>query len=150
MPRNRAGTIVKPTNMGANQLKNQRSLQAVAEERVGRKCRALRMLNSYWVARDSLKQLFEVITVDPFHKTIRRDPSVRRICKPCAMHREMRGLTSGGRKSPGLGKGHTFQKTIGHLFLRQQMGRLRLKLISRREGDGYWLVSHPCHAVSLR
>ena len=91
-------TYGKPTNMGVNQLNNQRSLQAVAEERDGCKCKALWMLNSYWVARDSTYKLFEVTTVDPFHKTIHRDPSDRWICKPDAMQREMRGLTSGGRK----------------------------------------------------
>ena len=28
-------------------------------------------------------------------------------------HRELRGLTSAGKKSRGLGKGHRFAKTIG-------------------------------------
>lgn len=39
----------KPGSQGINQLKFQRSLQSVAEERVGRKCGNLRVLNSYWV-----------------------------------------------------------------------------------------------------
>lgn len=43
--------------------------------------------------------------VDPFHKAIRRNPDDQWICKPEAKHREMRGLTSAGRKSRGLGKG---------------------------------------------
>jgi large subunit ribosomal protein L15e len=103
----------KPKSCGVNQLKNQRSLQAVAEERVGRRCKALRVLNSYWVAEDSTYKYYEVICVDPFHKAIRRDPEIQWICKPVAKHREMRGLTSANRKSRGLGKGHGYSKTIG-------------------------------------
>jgi len=103
----------KPKSVGINQLKNQRSLQAVAEERVGRKCRALRVLNSYWVGQDSTYKFFEVVCVDPFHKAIRRDPDIQWIVNPVHKHREMRGLTSANRKSRGLGKGHGYSKTIG-------------------------------------
>jgi len=103
----------KPKSVGINQLKNQRSLQAVAEERVGRKCRALRVLNSYWVGQDSTYKFFEVICADPNHKTIRRDPDSQWLVNPVHKHREMRGLTSANRKSRGLGKGHGYSKTIG-------------------------------------
>jgi large subunit ribosomal protein L15e len=103
----------KPKSVGINQLKNQRSLQAVAEERVGRKCRALRVLNSYWVGQDSTYKFFEVICADPNHKAIRRDPDIQWIVNPVHKHREMRGLTSANRKSRGLGKGHGYSKTIG-------------------------------------
>ena len=103
----------KPKSCGVNQLKNQRSLQAVAEERVGRRCKALRVLNSYWIGEDSTYKYFEVILVDPFHKAVRHDPQIQWICKPVAKHREMRGLTSANRKSRGLGKGHGYSKTIG-------------------------------------
>jgi len=103
----------KPKSVGINQLKNQRSLQAVAEERVGRKCRALRVLNSYWVGQDSTYKFFEVICVDPNHRAIRRDPEIQWIVNPVHKHREMRGLTSSNRKSRGLGKGHGYSKTIG-------------------------------------
>jgi len=81
----------KPKSVGINQLKNQRSLQAVAEERVGRKCRALRVLNSYWVGQDSTYKFFEVICADPNHKAIRRDPDIQWIVNPVHKHREMRG-----------------------------------------------------------
>jgi len=103
----------KPKSVGINQLKNQRSLQAVAEERVGRKCRALRVLNSYWVGQDSTYKFFEVICADPNHKAIRRDPDIQWIVNPVHKHREMRGLTSANKKSRGLGKGHGYSKTIG-------------------------------------
>ena len=46
-------TYGKPKTHGVNALKNQRSHRAIAEERVGRKCGGLRVLNSYWVAQDS-------------------------------------------------------------------------------------------------
>merc|ERR1712008_211351 len=44
-------TYGKPKTHGINQLKFQRAQRNVAEERVGRKCGGLRVLNSYWVAR---------------------------------------------------------------------------------------------------
>jgi large subunit ribosomal protein L15e len=39
----------KPVNQGITQLKPNRNLRTMAEERVGRKCEGLRVLNSYWV-----------------------------------------------------------------------------------------------------
>ncbi len=39
----------KPVNQGITQLKPTRNLRSVAEERAGRKCEGLRVLNSYWV-----------------------------------------------------------------------------------------------------
>ena len=39
----------KPASQGITQLKPTRNLRNVAEERVGRKCGGLRVLNSYWV-----------------------------------------------------------------------------------------------------
>lgn len=82
-------------------------------DKVGRRCKSLRVLNSYWVAEDSTFKFFEVILVDPFHKAIRRDPKISWICNPVHKHREMRGLTAAGRSSRGLGKGHGYHKTIG-------------------------------------
>lgn len=38
------------------------------QERVGRRCGGLRVLNSYWVAQDSSYKYFEVILIDPSHK----------------------------------------------------------------------------------
>ncbi|KAK7488776.1 hypothetical protein BaRGS_00019911 [Batillaria attramentaria] len=106
-------TYGKPVGQGVNQLKFARNLRSVAEERVGRRCGGLRVLNSYWVCEDSTYKFFEVILVDPFHKAIRRDPQANWICNPVHKHREMRGLTSAGRQSRGLGKGHKFNKTQG-------------------------------------
>ncbi|KAL7054143.1 hypothetical protein AAHC03_010309 [Spirometra sp. Aus1] len=109
----KGATYGKPTNEGVNQLKHQRSIQATAETRVGKKCGSLRVLSSYWVGEDSTYKFYEVICVDPAHPAIRRDPAIRWICKANQKHREDRGLTSATHKSRGLGKGHKFHKTIG-------------------------------------
>lgn len=110
----RKGQVMgKPASQGVNQLKPTRNLQALAEERVGRRCANLRVLSSYWVNQDATFKYYEVIVVDPAHKAIRRDPRINWICNATMKHREMRGLTSAGRKSRGLGKGHKFTKTSG-------------------------------------
>ncbi|KAJ1505800.1 60S ribosomal protein L15 [Coelomomyces lativittatus] len=112
-PVHKGQTYGKPKTHGVNQLKFQRSLQSVAEERVGRRCGNLRVLNSYWITQDTVYKYYEVILVDPQHKTIRNDPRINWICNAVHKHREMRGLTSAGRKSRGLGKGHLFNNTKG-------------------------------------
>ncbi|RAL58813.1 hypothetical protein DID88_009123 [Monilinia fructigena] len=107
----KGATYGKPTNQGVNQLKYQRSLKSTAEERVGRRCANLRVLNSYWINQDSTYKYFEIILVDPQHKAIRRDPRINWIVNPVHKHRESRGLTATGKKSRGLGKGHGFNHT---------------------------------------
>uniref|UniRef100_A0A7E4UUY6 Ribosomal protein L15 n=1 Tax=Panagrellus redivivus TaxID=6233 RepID=A0A7E4UUY6_PANRE len=106
-------TYGKPKTHGVNQLKFARNLQSVAESRVGRRCGGLRVLNSYWIGQDSTFKFFEVILLDPAHKVIRNNPDTQWITKAVHKHREMRGLTSAGRKSRGLGKGPRFAKTTG-------------------------------------
>lgn len=107
----KGATYGKPTNQGVNQLKYQRALRSTAEERVGRRASNLRVLNSYWINQDSTYKYFEVILVDPSHKAIRRDPRYNWICNPVHKHRESRGLTSTGKKSRGINKGHLFHNT---------------------------------------
>ncbi len=92
----------KPASAGINKQKSSRNLQTLAETRVGRRCGALRVLSSYWVAQDSAHKWFEVILVDPNHQTIRNDPRINWICNAVHTHREMRGLTSSGKKGRGL------------------------------------------------
>jgi large subunit ribosomal protein L15e len=106
-------TYGKPKTHGVNHLKFERSLRSVAEERVGRVCGNLRVLNSYCVNEDSTYKYFEVILVDPSHKAIRVDARINWIAKATHKHRELRGLTAAGKKSRGIGKGHRFNKTIG-------------------------------------
>ncbi|KAI7994515.1 60S ribosomal protein L15 [Camellia lanceoleosa] len=92
----------KPTNQGVTQLKFQRSKRSVAEERAGRKLGGL---------KDSTYKYFEVILVDHAHNAIRNDPRINWICNPVHKHRELRGLTSAGKKYRGLrGKGHLNHK----------------------------------------
>ncbi|CAO2622170.1 60S ribosomal protein L15 [Lemmus lemmus] len=108
----KGATYGKPVHHVVNHLKFAQSLQSVVEERVGCHCGVLRVLNSYWVGKDSTYKFFEVILIDPFHKAIRRNPDTE-CTKPVHKPREMRGLTSAGHKSHGLGKGHKFHHTIG-------------------------------------
>lgn len=101
----------KPVHQGITQLKPTRNLKAIAEERAGRRLGGLRVLNSYWVGEDSTNKYFEVVLVDPHHTAIRKDPRINWICQPTHKHRELRGLTSAGRKHRGLhGKGHNHTK----------------------------------------
>ncbi|RXW22956.1 hypothetical protein EST38_g2899 [Candolleomyces aberdarensis] len=101
----KGATYGKPVHQGVTQLKPQRSLKSVAEERVGRRCGNLRVLNSYWINQDGVYKYFEVILVDPSHKAIRRDPRINWIVNPVHTRREARGLTSAGKSNRGLGKG---------------------------------------------
>jgi len=95
----------KPATQGINQLKWERSLRSKAEERAGRRCANLRVLNSYWVNQDASYKFYEIIMVDPNHRTIRNDPRINWISKPVHKHRELRGLTGTGKKSRGLASG---------------------------------------------
>jgi large subunit ribosomal protein L15e len=92
----------KPKTQGVTGLKAYRSLRSVAEERVGRKLGGLRVLNSYWVAQDATYKFFEIILVDPAHNAIRNDPKINWIVRPVHKKRELRGLTSAGKKFRGL------------------------------------------------
>mmetsp|Transcript_119019 Transcript_119019/g.167294 ORF Transcript_119019/g.167294 Transcript_119019/m.167294 type:complete len:205 (+) Transcript_119019:29-643(+) len=92
----------KPTNQGVVGIKPTRNHRVLAETRVGRRCGNLRVLNSYWVNQDSTYVYYEVILVDPQHKAIRTDARINWICAPVMKHREMRGLTSAGKKHRGL------------------------------------------------
>lgn len=44
---------------------------------------------------------------------VRNDPRINWICKANKKHRELRGLTSAGKKSRGLGHGHRYSLTTG-------------------------------------
>ncbi|CEM33753.1 unnamed protein product [Vitrella brassicaformis CCMP3155] len=93
----------KPKHHGIRKQKSTRNLRSVAEERVGRKvCAGLRVLNSYWVAQDATYKFFEVIMVDPSHNAIRKNTRYNWICDATHKHRELRGLTSAGKKYRGL------------------------------------------------
>lgn len=127
---NPKGTVLgKPKHQGINQLKFERNLQSVAEEKVGRKFANLRVLNSYWINQDATMKYYEVILADPSHTKIRNDPRINWIVKPVHKHREMRGLTSAGRKSRGFRKsGHRANGNIGGSYRAAWLRRNTLKL----------------------
>jgi len=80
----------KPKTSGAvKQQKPERNLQSIAEERVGRRLKGLRILNSYWVGQDSTYKYYEVIMVDVHHAAITRDPKINWMCRPVQKHREL-------------------------------------------------------------
>jgi len=101
----------KPGGQGINELKPKRSHRAIAEERIGRRCGNLRVLNSYWVNQDAAYKYYEVILVDVQHSAIRNDPRINWLCNPVHKHRELRGLTRAGRKARGVaGKGPKYAR----------------------------------------
>lgn len=119
----------KPKHHGINQLKFERNLRSVAEERAGNKFTNLRVLNSYWVNQDATYKYFEIIMVDWSHKVIRRDPRVNWIVNAVHKNRQQRGLTSAGRKGRGLRKrGHRANKIIGSSFRQNWKRRNTLSL----------------------
>merc|ERR1712003_115761 len=83
----KGATYGNPVNEGVNQLKFQRRIQSVAEERAGRKLGSLRVLNSYWVGQDAMSKWYECVMVDPFAKPVRNDPRINWICNPAHKHR---------------------------------------------------------------
>merc|ERR1712216_724432 len=92
----------KPVHQGIRKLKKTRSHRSVAEEKVGRRCSNMRVLNSYWVGQDAVCKFFEVIVVDPAHTAIKDDPRINWIVSEKHNKRELRGLTSAGKKYRGL------------------------------------------------
>jgi len=98
----------KPGQHGIKHVKWDRNLRSKAEERVGRRCGNLRVLNSYWINVDSTYKYYEVILVDPSHNAIRNDPRINWIANPVHKHRELRGLTSTSKKSRGIGHGSKY------------------------------------------
>merc|ERR1712224_458093 len=122
----------KPKTSGAvKQQKPERNLQSIAEERVGRRLKGLRVLSSYWVGQDSTYKYYEVIMLDIHHSAITRDPKVNWMCAAVQKHRELRGLTAAGKKSRGVGKGVRFNQTKGGsrraAWLRKNSLKLRRK-----------------------
>merc|ERR1712048_608009 len=66
----------KPVHQGIRKLKKTRSHRSVAEEKVGRHCSNMRVLNSYWVGQDAAYKFYEVVLVDPAHTAIKKDPRI--------------------------------------------------------------------------
>merc|ERR1719329_321701 len=92
----------KPVHQGIRKLKKARSHRSVAEEKVGRHCSNMRVLNSYWVGQDAAYKFYEVVLVDPAHQAIKKDPRINWIVSEKHNKRELRGLTSAGKKYRGF------------------------------------------------
>ncbi|KAJ3576674.1 hypothetical protein NP233_g285 [Leucocoprinus birnbaumii] len=123
----KGATYGKPVRQGVNHLKPQRSLRSVAEERVGRRCGNLRVLNSYWVNQDGVYKYYEVILVDPSHKAVRRDPRINWIVNPVHKRREARGLTSAGKQANLFVMLHSLPSCLAFLLL----SHLRIAIAKR-------------------
>tara|TARA_Y100000310_G_scaffold342017_1_gene443348 strand:- start:288 stop:953 length:666 start_codon:yes stop_codon:yes gene_type:complete len=81
-----------------------KSYQSVAEERVARKYPNLEVLNSYYVAKDGKYYWYEVILVNPYSSSVKKDSKINWVCGRQHTNRALRGLTSSARKSRGLRK----------------------------------------------
>ena len=119
----------KPVHQGIRKLKKARSHRSVAEEKIGRRCSNLRVLNSYWVGQDAAYKFFEVICVDPNHTAIRKDARINWICNEKHNKRELRGLTSAGKKYRGLGqkgyRAHNRRPPVASAWKRRNTQKLR-------------------------
>ena len=89
---------------GVNKITRRKNLQRIGEERVARKFRNLRVLNSYWVGEDGSRKWHEVILLDPEHPAIENDDDLNWIRDDVHKNRAFRGKTSAGRANRGLGK----------------------------------------------
>ncbi|PWA88492.1 ribosomal protein L15e [Artemisia annua] len=67
--------------------------------------------------QDSIYKYFEVILVDPVKAAILNDPRVNWICNPVYKHRELRGLTSSGKKYRDLRSFSNFDHNLILVFV---------------------------------
>lgn len=98
-----------PSSMGVRKITASKSLQRIAEERVGKKHPNMEVLNSYWVGEDGRHKFYEVILVDRSHPAILADKNLKWVANPGNHKRVQRGKTSAGQKGRGLrakGMGH--------------------------------------------
>lgn len=98
-----------PSKMGVNKITMKKSIQRIAEERVGKRYPNMQVLNSYWVGEDGRHKFYEIILVDSNHPSIRADKDLAWTANPGQNKRVTRGGTSAGKKGRGLrskGKGH--------------------------------------------
>jgi large subunit ribosomal protein L15e len=89
----------KPSKMGRF-FALRKSLQAMAEERAGRKYSNCEVLNSYYVGEDGKYRFYEAILLDRNHPVIKSDPVYASLVQQKG--RVYRGLTSAGRKHRGI------------------------------------------------
>ena len=131
-----------------NQLKYQRSLRSTAEERVGRRCANLRVLNSYWINQDSTYKYFEVILVDPQHKAIRKDPRISWIVNPVHKVSSMQEVLPALRTD---GFCSTVSLVVSLLLERSPVVLERVMATTRRQQDAerHGSDTTPCHSGDI-
>jgi len=74
--RQRPRTGRRPKRMGTVRLTIKKSLRLIAEEKAQRKFPNMEVLNSYYVAEDGMYKWYEVILVDPYSTSIKRDKNL--------------------------------------------------------------------------
>ena len=98
----------KPSNAGIKKITMAKSIQRIAEERVGRRYPNLEVLNSYWVGQDGKHKYYEVILIDTHHPAIIADKQLGVFSQANGHNshrgRAARGLTSAGKRGRGLSR----------------------------------------------
>lgn len=129
----------KPVHQGVTQLKPTRNLQNIAEERVGRKCGGLRVLNSYWVnqvgcccccwlaAAGLLLLLPPLLACCPWHALSCPQPAAS--CQPWRQH----GSPGGGRQVGKEAAARPGTANSRCAYEREQLGQRR-----RHRAVGAW------------
>lgn len=92
--REKAAKGRKPSKSG-RYFAREKSFQAIAEERAGRKFINCEVVNSYYVGEDGSYKFFEAILVDKMHPAVMSDNLYSDVVKRTS--RAFRGLTSAGR-----------------------------------------------------
>ena len=114
----------KPSKAGITKITMAKSIQRMAEERVGRRHPNMEVLNSYWVAQDGRHKWFEVILVDRSHPAIISDKKLSFVSEPSSKGRVFRGKTSAGKRGRGLyNKGKGAEKLRPSLKANQNRGK---------------------------
>ncbi len=105
----RGGKKKRPANSGGRKpskagrfFSRQKSAQAIAEERAGRKFTNCEVLNSYFVGEAGVLKFFEVILLERANSVILSDPQYAQVV--AQRNRATRGLTSIGKKHRGIGQ----------------------------------------------
>jgi len=100
------------------------NIQAMGEQKAGRKYKNCEVLNSYFVGDDGKSHYFEVILVDPSAPEIKSDKKLNWVCKAEHKGRAFRGKTSRGKKSRGLrGKGRGSEKVRPSLRAKKRQAK---------------------------
>jgi Ribosomal protein L15E len=67
----------RPKRMGVVRLTLKKNLRLIAEEKAQRKFPNMEVLNSYYVAEDGKYKWYEVILVDPFSTSLKKDKDLK-------------------------------------------------------------------------